>query len=229
MGPLLQEHHPHLEQHTPPRFAPCHQIINFPAQGEVTKGGSLYRGAETFAEGTPVPEVGDPCLDREHGQLLAGCWGWGTEEAKGPPPLPHPPGSHIPAVSGGGRAAFLQHLGRLSGQVLTRGCPGREAPAGPGLGFPPRLGWAGDPLCRAAAPQDRALGQSGALGKGSPFQRVVPQAGSSPNALKTIAGNHQPQGQNESRGGGSCFWRVLLPSPALWITVPTIRGRSRTR
>lgn len=91
------------------------------------------RGAETLAEGTPVPEVGDPCLDREHGQLLGGCWGWGTEEAKVPPPAPSPPGRHshscsigwwqsrIPAASGPAQQAGADTgLSRARGPSWTR-------------------------------------------------------------------------------------------------------------
>lgn len=48
MDPLLQEHHPHSEQHSATGFAPespksCNRVVT-KAIGEVTKSGSLYPG-----------------------------------------------------------------------------------------------------------------------------------------------------------------------------------------
>lgn len=135
------------------------------------------RGSEALApfpraaEGTPVPAVGDPCLDREHRQLLAGCWGWGTAKAKGPPPAPSPPAGHshscsigwwqsrIPAASGPAqRAGADTGLSRAQGPGWTRA--GTSSPTWVGRG-PPVPG--GHPTGQSA------LGRSGALGKESPF------------------------------------------------------------
>lgn len=52
--------------------------------------------------------------------------GMGLAEEERVPAWPFPTRWGIPAVSGGGRAAFLLHLGWLSAQVLIRGCHGAE-------------------------------------------------------------------------------------------------------
>lgn len=47
------------------------------------------------AEGIPVLVAGNPCLDRECKQPLAGCWGWWRQDS---------PGRSFPT-----RGAFLQY------------------------------------------------------------------------------------------------------------------------
>lgn len=93
----------------------------------------------------------------------------------------------IPAVSGGGRAAFLQHLGWLSAQVLIRGCHG----AG---GIRPHPG--------ASRRAQRGRGAGG------PREEVVPRAGSPPGVAKARTGQNpllQPRGHR-----GWLEGRVLL-------------------
>lgn len=116
----------------------------------LTPGAGAPTAYPRVAGRTPAPGAGDLCLDGEHRELLAGAGDrrWQRQDAPGLP-LPHP--RDIPAVSGGGRAAFLQHLGWLSRQVLIQGCRGRGAP-GWTQALPHGLGGTGDAPCTPRSP-----------------------------------------------------------------------------
>lgn len=73
--------------------------------------------------------------------------GMGLAEEEQAPARPFPTRWGIPAVSGGGRATFLPHLGWLSAQVLIRGCHGAGGiRMHPGASCPAQQGaWEEDP------------------------------------------------------------------------------------